>query len=365
MGIKVIAPLATLSTGDHLTIYQKIPIEKCAQLNWHSSTSPKSATLSFYVYTNKIGNYTGVIAMPSHLVNATSLLINTSSPTGGYTTNSAGALSGLSGVLSRLCRTFTFNVPTADTWTKIEVTATSPALISIGATTPTVLLSKNQPLGLGLTVGITLAASGTDTVPDGTSATGIGNVLNRVTASINNWGVYSNTVGGAPALAPVGTTQGVTLNNILDTAGNYFYFTCAQLEAASASTTYGTIPPAYMMQEWVSQYEIPNTYAVGVTTASTQRIGGMISWKPKREYGFHLSQTSTSVGALGLGSSVTGVSSILNFQSNTGFVYCTGAAAGELSFSASTLLRYHPHDYVSHMNLVYFTQTNPWIPRLS
>jgi hypothetical protein len=262
MGLKVIKPLTTLVAGDHLSVYQKIPITKCAQLRWTNepSVTPKFAILSFWVYTNKIGRYTGTLAMPGHLYNSATN-INTVSPTGSITTDTLGNYTGVgSTTKSRWGCPFTFTVAASNTWQKISITFRQPlsnitdtASSNYAAKTanPVYLDPRIQPYDLGLTVAITLAAFGSSANLSGSGATPTaaiaGNMLNLGLLAVSDgftplkfWQNHGSGYTYVPNLLAVGTAWDGAIVNFLDTTDNHFYFSHVQLEAADSSTSTAT-----------------------------------------------------------------------------------------------------------------------------
>ena len=361
MGLKVIKPLTTLVAGDHLSVYQKIPISKCAALRWtnESSVTPKFAILSFWVYTNKTGRYTGTLAMPGHLYgSATS--INTVSATGTIISDNLGSSysTGSSTTKSRWGCPFTFNVSTANTWQKISITFRQPlsnitdvfdANFGLKTQNPVYLDPRIQPFDLGLTVAITLAAFGTNSTLSLGGATGTalntptaaqaGNMLSLGSTSIadglgKQWQNYGIAWTYVPNLLGVGTLlengSTVAVNNFLDTTNNHFYFSHVQLEAADLSTstaTEYTSEPLESMRRESATLEQLRTQSVSVDAFGHNIIGTVAS------VGALPDLTNLPVGSSYLVGATNTVQS-LYVVSATG---ATSALAGTISGSAVTI----------------------------
>jgi hypothetical protein len=363
IGVRCVTPLATASmvAGDHFTIYQKIPIERCSALKWHSTENPQKATLSFYVYTNKTGTYTGCIIGP------TNSLSNTGSPTwtpagGAGTTDAAGALTGLGGNLSRFGFTFQFSVPTANTWTKITKTLQTPfpSLSFASFTRPGLIRAAYNPGGVGLTVGITLAATGSNSTIASTPTSADGtNMLNLgINANSQSEGVYSDFGHGNSLLAPlpaVGSANGSAINNLFDVSGNYFYFCQAQLEAGDSATEYIFQPPSYHLNEWLSEYEHVKAGVYELPATANSRYGITANFTPKKPYLYQSGNRSDNTSTVN--NNITAGATLLALDLQNGFLkgYVTAGstiAASPNNFLDVTLisnLRIHPHDYYTNL----------------
>jgi hypothetical protein len=307
MGLKVIKPLTTLVAGDHLSVYQKIPITKCAQLRWtnESAVKPKFAILSFWVYTNKTGKYTGTLAMPGHLYSSATN-INTVSASGTITSDNLGTTyqTTASSTKSRWGCPFTFDVNTSNTWQKISITFRQPlSNITDTASTAYALKLQNpvyldpriQPYDLGLTVAITLAAFGSNSTLSGSgltpTAAEAGNMLNLGSSSVDDglspkktWTNYGSSFTYVPNLLGVGTNfQGgvsSTTVNFLNETDNHFYFSHVQLEAADSSTstaTEYTSEPLQAMRSESAALEQLRTASVSVDAFASNIIGTVAS----------------------------------------------------------------------------------------
>ncbi|NBO25399.1 MAG: hypothetical protein EBU96_01130 [Actinobacteria bacterium] len=385
IGIRCVTPLATASMadGDHFTVYQKIPIERCANLRWHSNESPKKASFSFYAYTNKPGLYTGCIVGPSHFVSSSgSPLIG---PSGALTTNASGSINSVpsSSVVSRIAFTFTFTVNSANTWQKISVTADAfPTLAMTSTTVITTLKPMFQPGGLGLTVGITLAAKGSASSLDLTNTSTASNMLHMGTTAISAAGRVSNlyvncghSLAGLPALPPVGNALDGQPTNLFDTSGNYFYFTQAQLEAADSPTDYEIPDTASQSLEWRREYQIATLRSTVKPYSASQvfPFSGVfpVLFRPYR----YLNSTLTTVDNSNQMTSLTG-SNIDGGSLDSLDLLKTGSISGYFTASSATstnsaigvfslLVRYHPHDFVTQLFNLLVPTTILYPPRLT
>ena len=360
MGLKVIKPLATLVAGDHLSVYQKIPISKCAQLRWtnESAVTPKFAILSFWVYTNKVGQYTGILAMPGHIYGSATN-INTVSTTGSITTDNLGNLTGLgASTKSRWGCPFTFTVAASNTWQKISITFRQPlsnvvagdANFAIKAANPVYLDPRIQPYDLGLTVAITLAAFGSASTLSGSgsapTAAQAGNMLSLGSFSTSDgltpakqWQNYGSGFTYVPNLLGVGSSFNGAIVNFLDTTDNHFYFSHVQLEAAelatSTATEYTSEPLQAMRRESATLNQIRSQSLSVNALASTNKVTNSVVLEPTPPYGtLGVTRINTiSVGPTNL--SVTGALDLSAGVYTATFTASAATAAG----TCQTLVR--------------------------